>query len=67
MYPQLTPELATQRREALQASADRRRRFGRSARAAAEQGGLAAADTTSPARLLHLPVPSPAATAARVA
>ena len=67
MFPQFTSELATQRRETLQASADRRRRFGRSARAASVRGGLAAADTTSSARLVHLPVPSPVATAARVA
>ena len=67
MFPQFTSELAAQRRGALQAHADRRRRFGRSARAAADLGGLAAADTTSFAHIVHLPVPSTPHTAARVA
>ncbi len=67
MYLQLTSELAAQRREALQASADRRRRFGRRARAGADPGGLAAVDTTQLARLVHLPAPSPDQTVARVA
>ena len=67
MYPQLTSELAAQRRQAFQASADRRRRFGRRARAGADLGGLAAVDTTPLAHLVHLPAPSPAQTVARVA
>ena len=64
MYPQHTSELAVQRRQAYQATADRQRRFGRRARAAADLGGLAAADTTHLARPTLLPAPSPARTAA---
>lgn len=55
MYPQYTTEVAAQRRQALTAFADRRRMFGRRNRAAAAAEAFAA-DTTSLAHLVHLPV-----------
>ena len=55
MYPQFTTEVAAQRRQAFTAVADRRRLFGRRARAAVESDAHAV-DTVSLAHLVHLPV-----------
>lgn len=56
MFSEFSTEVAAHRRRALTSVADRRRLFGRRARAAAVADGAVAADTVSLAHLVHLPV-----------